>query len=79
MCSEPNTVEYRIPVKSTLGQRIGNSNIGIAIHSMYADAGDARQPLSGVKFNEVPGLDVGKASKSSSLKLKPTLKNNSNN
>ena len=52
----PNTVEYRIPVKSTLGQRIGNSNIGIAIHSMYADAGDARQPLSGVKFNEVPGL-----------------------
>ena len=52
----PNTVEYRIPVKSTLGQRIGNSTIGIAIHSMYADVGDARQPLSGVKFNEVPGL-----------------------
>jgi len=52
----PNTVEYKIPVKSSLGQRIGNSNIGIAIHSMYADAGDARQPLSGVKFNEVPGL-----------------------
>jgi hypothetical protein len=23
---------------------------------MYADAGSARQPLSGVKFNEVPGL-----------------------
>jgi len=53
---QPNTIEYRIPVKSTLGQRIGNSNIGIAIHSMYADQGDARQPLSGVKFNEVPGL-----------------------
>ncbi|WP_353483246.1 DUF6267 family protein [Haliscomenobacter sp.] len=52
----PNTVEYKIPVKSALGQRIGSSNIGIAIHSMYADAGDARQPLSGVKFNEVPGL-----------------------
>jgi hypothetical protein len=52
----PNTVEYKIPVKSSLGQRIGASDIGIAIHSMYADAGDARQPLSGVKFNEVPGL-----------------------
>ena len=52
----PNTVEYKIPVKSSLGQRIGASNIGIAIHSMYADVGDARQPLSGVKFNEVPGL-----------------------
>jgi hypothetical protein len=53
---KPNTIEYKIPARSSLGQRIGNSNIGIAIHSMYADAGDARQPLSGVKFNEVPGL-----------------------
>jgi len=53
---KPNTVEYRIPARSPLGQRIGNSNIGIAIHSMYADQGDARQPLSGVNFNEVPGL-----------------------
>jgi hypothetical protein len=52
----PNTVEYRIPVKSALGQRIGDSEIGIAIHSMYSDAGDERQPLSGVKFNPVPGL-----------------------
>jgi hypothetical protein len=52
----PNTIEYKIPARSSLGQRIGNSNIGIAIHSMYADQGDARQPLSGVKFNEVPGL-----------------------
>jgi len=53
---KPNTIEYKIPARSSLGQRIGNSNIGIAIHSMYADAGDARQPLSGVVFNEVPGL-----------------------
>jgi len=52
----PNTIEYKIPARSSLGQRIGNSNIGIAIHSMYADQGDARQPLSGVKFNDVPGL-----------------------
>ena len=52
----PNTVEYKIPAKSSLGQRIGNSNIGIAIHSMYADQGDERQPLSGVRFNDVPGL-----------------------
>jgi hypothetical protein len=53
---KPNTVEYRIPAKSSLGQRIGNSTIGIAMHSMYADQGEARQPLSRVKFNEVPGL-----------------------
>ena len=53
---KPNTVQYRIPAKTSLGQRIGSSDTGIAMHSMYADAGDARQPLSGVRFNDVPGL-----------------------
>jgi hypothetical protein len=53
---KPNTVQYRIPAKTALGRRIGASDTGIAMHSMYADAGDARQPLSGVRFNEVPGL-----------------------
>ena len=53
---KPNTIEYKIPARSSLGQRISNSNIGIAVHSMYADQGDARQPLKGVTFNEVPGL-----------------------
>jgi len=53
---KPNTVQYRIPAKTSLGRRIGASNTGIAMHSMYADAGDSRQPLSGVRFNEVPGL-----------------------
>jgi hypothetical protein len=53
---KPNTIEYRIPVKSSMGQRIANSDIGIAVHSMYADQGDQRQPLKGVTFNEVPGL-----------------------
>jgi hypothetical protein len=52
----PNTVPYRIPAKTALGKKIGVSDTGIAMHSMYADAGDARQPLSGVRFNEVPGL-----------------------
>lgn len=53
---KPNTVLYRIPAKTALGRRIGASDTGIAMHSMYADAGDARQPLSGVRFNDVPGL-----------------------
>jgi hypothetical protein len=63
----PNTIEYRIPVKSTLGQRIGNSNIGIAVHSMYADVGEPRQPLSGVVFNEVPGLMLERPATPSAL------------
>ena len=53
---KPNTVQYRIPAKSTLGQRIGNSEIGIAMHTMYSDVGDPKQPLRRVKFNDVPGL-----------------------
>jgi hypothetical protein len=53
---QPNTVQYRIPASSNLGQRIGASEVGVAMHSMYADQGDARQPLSRVKFNAVPGL-----------------------
>jgi hypothetical protein len=53
---KPNTVQYRIPAKSALGQRIGNSEIGIAMHTMYSDAGEPKQPLRRVKFNDVPGL-----------------------
>lgn len=53
---KPNTVQYRIPAKSALGQRIRNSTTGIAMHTMYADQGEPKQPLSRVKFNEVPGL-----------------------
>jgi hypothetical protein len=63
----PNTIEYKIPARSNLGQRIGNSDIGIAVHSMYADVGEPRQPLSGVVFNEVPGLMLERPATPSSL------------
>lgn len=53
---KPNTVQYRIPAKSALGQRIGNSEVGIAMHTMYSDAGEPKQPLKRVRFNDVPGL-----------------------
>jgi hypothetical protein len=52
----PNTVTYRIPAKSTLGQQIVNSEVGVAVHTMYEDAGAEKQPLKGVRFNDVPGL-----------------------
>jgi hypothetical protein len=70
---EPNTIEYRIPVKSSMGQRIGNSDIGVAIHSMYADVGDSRQPLSGVKFNEVPGLLLERPATPNTLETDPAI------
>jgi hypothetical protein len=53
---KPNTVTYRIPVDSTLGKSILNSEVGVAVHTMYEDVGAEKQPLSGVKFNDVPGL-----------------------
>ena len=52
----PNTVTYRIPVSSALGKRIGASQVGVAMHTMYADQNAPREPLKGVKFNPVPGL-----------------------
>jgi hypothetical protein len=67
----PNTVEYKIPARSNLGQRIANSKIGIAVHSMYSDVGDARQPLSGVKFNEVPGLMLERPATPRALTAEP--------
>jgi hypothetical protein len=67
----PNTVEYKIPARSNLGQRIANSDIGIAVHSMYSDAGDARQPLKGVTFNEVPGLMLERPATPRALTAEP--------
>jgi len=70
---QPNTIEYKIPAKSALGQRIGASNIGIAVHSMYADAGDARQPLKGVTFNPVPGLMLERPATPSALQTETNI------
>jgi len=67
----PNTIEYKIPARSNLGQRIGNSKMGIAVHSMYSDVGDARQPLSGVKFNDVPGLMLERPATPRALSAEP--------
>jgi hypothetical protein len=53
---QPNTVAYRIPVASDLGKKIANSDVGVAVHTMYEDVDAAKQPLSRVKFNPVPGL-----------------------
>jgi hypothetical protein len=63
----PNTIEYKIPVRSALGQRIGASKIGIAVHSMYSDVGEPRQPLRGVSFAPVPGLMLEKPATPSQL------------
>ena len=60
----PNFIEYRIPAESKLGQAIGASEVGIAIHTRYADPGSNAVPIKHVSFNPHPGL----------LLIEPTVK-----
>jgi Family of unknown function (DUF6267) len=52
----PNTVEYKIPANSDIGQRIGASDVGIAMHTRYAEPGAPKEPIGTFKFKPVPGL-----------------------
>ena len=53
---KPNTIEYAIPAASKLGQEIGQSQVGIAMHTRYKEPGGAKQPLGNPNLNDVPGL-----------------------
>ena len=53
---QPNEIPYRIPAASDIGQRIGASEVGIAMHTKYAEPGAAKEPIGNVKFKTVPGL-----------------------
>jgi hypothetical protein len=44
---QPNTVAYSVPVQSVMGQRIGQSQAGVAVHTTLAAPGDAAQPIQG--------------------------------
>ena len=52
----PNTVTYRIPVASDIGQRIGASDVGIAMHTKYDSPGAPKEPIGNFKFKPVSGL-----------------------
>ena len=53
---KPNFIEYRIPASSKLGQAIGDSEVGIAVHTRYADPQSQAEPIKHIKFNPHPGL-----------------------
>jgi hypothetical protein len=61
---KPNFIEYRIPASSTLGQAIGESEVGIAVHTRYADPGAPAEPIRHITFNPHPEL----------LLIEPTVK-----
>lgn len=52
----PNTVRYRVPADSELGQAIGKSNIGIVVHTQIGAPGAAPQAISAADLTAVPGL-----------------------
>jgi hypothetical protein len=52
----PNTIEYKIPATSDVGQRIGASDVGIAMHTKYAEPGAPKEPIGNFDFKRVPGL-----------------------
>jgi hypothetical protein len=52
----PNAITYRIPIASDVGQRIGNSEVGIAMHTRYAEPGAPKEPIGTIDFRRVPGL-----------------------
>jgi hypothetical protein len=55
----PNTIEYRIPIQSSLGQRIAGTKVGIALHTKLADANAPEQPIDfniDKTFKKVNGL-----------------------
>ena len=65
---KPNFVEYKIPAASKLGQSIGDSQVGIAAHTRYAEPGAEAQPIKNTGLEPVPGL----------LIVEPTVKDINN-
>ena len=61
---KPNFVEYRIPSSSKLGLAIGNSEVGIAVHTRYRTVDATAEPIRAANLDPVPGL----------LIIEPTVK-----
>jgi hypothetical protein len=61
---KPNFIEYRIPATSKLGEAIGESEVGIAVHTRYADPQSSAEPIRHISFDPHPGL----------LLIEPTVK-----
>ena len=58
---KPNKIQYSIPQKSTLGEKMGDSKAGIVIHSFLASQQDAEAQainIAGLGLHRVQGLVV---------------------
>lgn len=53
---KPNTVTYRVPVDSALGQKIAQSEVAIAVHTSLSEPGAEGQPLQATSLTPAPGV-----------------------
>jgi hypothetical protein len=53
---QPNTVKYRVPAQSDLGQKIGASDAGVVIHTALSAPGSAATPIRAAQLEDSPGL-----------------------
>jgi len=52
----PNTVKYRVPEDSDLGQKIGSSEVGVVIHTSLEAPGATPTPIRATDLSPSPGL-----------------------
>ena len=53
---QPNTVKYRVPVDSDLGQKIAKSQTGVVIHTALDAPGANATPIRAAALSDSPGL-----------------------
>ncbi len=53
---QPNTVKYRVPVESDLGQKISASEVGVVIHTSLDEPGGPATPIRAASLSDSPGL-----------------------
>jgi len=52
----PNTVTYRVPVDSELGQKIADSTAAVVIHTALSEPGASPSPIRAAELQDSPGL-----------------------
>ena len=54
----PNTVKYRVPADSDLGGKIGDSEVGVVIHTQLDQPGGTATPIRAADLQPSPGLSI---------------------
>ena len=66
----PNTVKYRVPADSELGRKIGDSEVGVVIHTALSAPGAPATPIRAAALEPVSGLLILDPSLKETRKIK---------